>query len=69
MAAEVTVIPDFWDDEFYSPRVPPGDQPLTDKSVDSGYEIGARMMRPINLVPRVRDSFGQHQFSVFTVTP
>ena len=40
IAAEVTVIADFWDDKFYSPRVPAGDdQPLTEETVDSGYEI------------------------------
>ena len=44
MAAEVTVITDFWDDEFHSPRIPPGDdQPLTEETVDTGYEIALNL--------------------------
>ena len=46
MAAEVTVIPDFWEEQFHSPRVPPGDdQPLTEETMDSGYEIGAQTIK------------------------
>ena len=30
---------DFLGKKFHSPRVSPGDQPLTEEPVDSGYEI------------------------------
>ena len=44
MAAEVTRIPDFWDEKFHSPRVPSGNnQPLTKETVDSEYEIAVSM--------------------------
>ena len=40
MAEEVTKIPDFLDEKFHFPIIPPGDdQPLTEETVDSGYEI------------------------------
>ena len=42
MGAEVTGMPDFWYSKFHSPRVPPGDdQPLTEETVDSVYQIGS----------------------------
>ena len=45
MAAELTIIPDSWDEQFHSPSVPPGDdQPLTEETVDSRYEIDSKMV-------------------------
>ena len=63
MAAEVTVIPDFWDDKFHSPRVPPGDDlPLSEETVDSGYEIDGKVNSIFNEFRARKEALWKHRW-------
>ena len=67
MGAEVTGIPDFWDEKFHSPRVPPGDdQQLTEETVDSGYEIDVQLYQQSIDIPLARHETLENQDDVYT---
>ena len=55
----MTGISHFWYSKFYSPRVPPGnDQPLTEETMDSGYEIAQRSLLPVPTLDKGNENSG-----------